>query len=513
MAKVDKLFRLIKAMQTNEKIFFKKMGNMHSKSGDNNYFKLFNAIDKQEVYNEEKIIKKFKNTNLAKYFASSKKQLYNNILRSLRLYNSGKDTYGKSRQYFEDAKILMNINLFKEALKKIDQGKKLAKQIDNFTTWLELLSIEREIFRLQKPKDRFEKVQAIAEEKKMVLGLIQNSDEYDNLGDTFSEIYLKKGIFRIEENESQFEKFMANDKLKDFEQAKTFRSKVLFYYMNYLFNVFIGEIEVGFEYSKKNIALWEANPLFIDNNPRFYYNNLIGFMGFANRLKKTNYVKDAVEKINALDKNSLKHRLALFYIYHLQRIYYHISVLDLSDINKFVADYQEELIKYELYFSESSHKNVYIIPVLYQSYTKAFIITGDYSKALDWNNKGLETHQDAFTQEILFATKLRNILIHYSLGNSFFLDSTIRSIERRLKKENQFNKYESTYIKMFKSLLNKPKSDVQKILRNFLDTFLDLKEQNFQQKGFRFFDIITWIEAELKGISMLDFYNEHKETH
>ena len=170
MAKVDKLFRLIKAMQTNEKIFFKKMGNMHSKSGDNNYFKLFNAIDKQEVYNEEKIIKKFKNTNLAKYFASSKKQLYNNILRSLRLYNSGKDTYGKSRQYFEDAKILMNINLFKEALKKIDQGKKLAKQIDNFTTWLELLSIEREIFRLQKPKDRFEKVQAIAEEKKNGFG-------------------------------------------------------------------------------------------------------------------------------------------------------------------------------------------------------------------------------------------------------------------------------------------------------------------------------------------------------
>ena len=56
----EALFELINSMTKSEKRYFKLLSSRHAIGGENNYTLLFDKIDEQKVYNEEKIFKKFK---------------------------------------------------------------------------------------------------------------------------------------------------------------------------------------------------------------------------------------------------------------------------------------------------------------------------------------------------------------------------------------------------------------------------------------------------------------------
>ncbi|MFZ1593345.1 MAG: hypothetical protein WAT27_14735, partial [Chitinophagales bacterium] len=80
----DNLFKLIKSLDKSEKGYFKKFALGHGKNS--NYILLFNAIDTQDVYDEEALLKKFKTQAFAKQIAVTKNYLWELILRSQRQY-------------------------------------------------------------------------------------------------------------------------------------------------------------------------------------------------------------------------------------------------------------------------------------------------------------------------------------------------------------------------------------------------------------------------------------------
>ena len=78
MAYSTDLFHLIQAMTKSEKRYFKLFSSFQS--GNKVYIRLFNAIVKQENYDEEKLKKQLK----ISAFPTVKTYLYNLIMRSLR---------------------------------------------------------------------------------------------------------------------------------------------------------------------------------------------------------------------------------------------------------------------------------------------------------------------------------------------------------------------------------------------------------------------------------------------
>jgi hypothetical protein len=81
------LHDLIKSLTKSEKRFFK----LHSalQSGDKNYLRIFDAIDKQKVYDEEALKKQFAKETFIKHLPSEKNHLYKLILKALRAYPRG----------------------------------------------------------------------------------------------------------------------------------------------------------------------------------------------------------------------------------------------------------------------------------------------------------------------------------------------------------------------------------------------------------------------------------------
>src|ERR1041385_4295232 len=88
----DDLFRLVKSLTKNEKGYFKKYSANAADGKSSNSIKLFDAIDKQEEYDEAKIKLKFRKENFVKQLHVAKNYLFGQILESLESYHSSVDS-------------------------------------------------------------------------------------------------------------------------------------------------------------------------------------------------------------------------------------------------------------------------------------------------------------------------------------------------------------------------------------------------------------------------------------
>jgi hypothetical protein len=120
MKTTDSLFTLIKSLNKTEKGYLKKHSNFHVINDRNNYIKIFDAINAQDVYNEDKLLKKIKNERFIKQFAVAKNYLYDIILESLEAYN-------KSLPYF----VILSWLKSKVSDKKTNEKKQISYSIAN----------------------------------------------------------------------------------------------------------------------------------------------------------------------------------------------------------------------------------------------------------------------------------------------------------------------------------------------------------------------------------------------
>ena len=87
------LYDLIHSMSGPEKAYYKRYGYKGGKkSANDQYLKLFDAVDKQKAYDEPALRKKFS----GKSFSAAKNHLYHSVLQSLMDYNAGKSAWSRA---------------------------------------------------------------------------------------------------------------------------------------------------------------------------------------------------------------------------------------------------------------------------------------------------------------------------------------------------------------------------------------------------------------------------------
>src|SRR3954465_8378762 len=83
----DELHQLIRNLSMSEKRYFKIFSSRHVIAGENNYIRLFDAIEGQPEYNEEKIKARFRKETFAAHLPSEKHYLYQQVLDSLNAFH------------------------------------------------------------------------------------------------------------------------------------------------------------------------------------------------------------------------------------------------------------------------------------------------------------------------------------------------------------------------------------------------------------------------------------------
>lgn len=489
------LFQLIKTLTKQEKRYFKLFASRHVIGKENKYVILFDAIDKQDAYDEVKIKKKFAGQTFIKQLHVTKNYLYKLILSSLRQYHEG-----KSEDVFpvlmRNAQLLFKKGLIQQSEKILDKAMKIAVGNERFLQVLEVYRLRHHIIHNRNDLQGLESYVNVDFQKEMdVLNIYKNYLEFQLLHDKIFIPYWKSGGIRKEEEKEAYSKLFEDPLYQDIENAKSFNARMFYHNARFLYYFQIAEWEKCLEHMQEQVFMFENLEATQRKGDREanYISSLINLYIIQKQLHQYQEGLKNLRKLRAIPTNSSTLKFRLFTRSYNLEIDLYISTgqfrKGISNLQSFV----NELTDYEKQI-QSQHRIGLYYNLAYLNFG-----AGKYNDALDWVNRLLD-EPDVKTREDLYSFgRILNLFIHYELGNDQLLEYIVKSTYRFLLKRKRLYKAESIVLKFLKKYPNFTDKQILKGFREMYQELSSLTENEFEARAFEYFDFLSWLESKLEN--------------
>ena len=126
---------------------------------------------------------------------------------------------------------------------------------------------------------------------------------------------------------------------------------------------------------------------------------------------------------------------------------------------------------------------------------------GDYNNAVLNLNKILNSPVYNVRIDLHCSAWILQLITHYELGNIDFVRYKIKYVKKFLAKRKQLYQSETILLDFFKKKLLKTntKKTLTKSFKALLIQMKALLKNPIEQKGFDYFDFISWIESKIKN--------------
>ena len=503
----DKVFQLVKSLTKPEKRYFKVYTS--KQAGDkNNHQLLFDAMDKQDEYDEE-LMKKGLKSSLANSLPTAKTRLYDALLRALDSYHANSSIDAQLKRTLHCAEILYKKGLYDQSQKLLDGAKKLAYRYDKHTSLLEIFMWEKLLIE----KDNYENIgddelEAMMHENTRITKMIEVYNDFWGIKSRLFHILNKRGKARTEEGLKKL-KSIIDDTLLNRKAAHIFHQSEYLYnhiYSAYYFGV--GDYTNSFKYLKANVDHIEANLDKFQEEPNIYFSILTNIVYVASQLKDFEavffYLKKLRELPDTLDiKNNEDLEIKLFSSANSIELTIYFLTGEFEKGLEIIPQIETGLILYENQLNSVRKAFFYFnIAIIYFGAKK-------YNDALKWTNRLLNDIDISKSLDIYCFGQLLNLLIHIELNNKNLLPYALRSTQRYLSTRNRYFKFESSFLDLIGKLLRSP----DRIAENeqyevFLEKMRELEDDQLERSAFEYFDFISWAEAKSSGREFGDVVRE-----
>ena len=495
----DKVFQLIRSLSKAEKRYFKVYTSKQAGDKTNHQY-LFDAIDKQDEYDETLLKKSLKNPTLVRSLPIAKTRLYDVILRALDAYHSNSSIDAQLKRTLHCAEILYKKSLYGQSQKLLDGAKKLAYKYDKHTSLLEIFMWEKLLIE----KDNYENIgddelEAMMVENTRITKLIEVYNDFWGVKSRLFNILNKRGKARTEEGLTKL-KSIIDDTLIDREPEHLFYQSEYLYnhiYSAYYFGV--GDYANSFKYLKANVDHIEANLDKFLEEPNIYFSILTNIVYVASQLKDFDAVFFYLKKLRGLPetmdiKNNEDLEIKLFSSANSIELTIYFLTGEFEKGLEIIPQIENGLMLYEHKLNSVRKAFFYFnIAIIYFGAQK-------YNDALRWTNRLLNDIDISKSLDIYCFGQLLNLLIHIELNNKNLLPYALRSTQRYLSTRNRYFKFETSFLELIGKLLKSP----DKITENeqyevFLEKMRDLKDDQLESSAFEYFDFVSWAEAKASG--------------
>ena len=269
----DILFKLIKSLEKAEKRHFKLYIKRSSANEDLKIVRLFDALDKQEEYDEKSLLKKLPGTEKRQLY-NLKTHLYKEILASLRLLKSADSLDLQLNEQFDYAHILYKKGLFLQSLKILDRAKELAKTHQKFYFLAQVVALEKRIENLHITHSIENRAAQLALEANEVSRHIDVVARLSNLSLQLFSWFTLHGHARNEKDEAGVKNFMQQNLPADISKLDGFYEK-LYLFQSYCWYAFIRQDFLQYyRYAQKWVELFRSQPLMIRVETSHYIKGL-----------------------------------------------------------------------------------------------------------------------------------------------------------------------------------------------------------------------------------------------
>jgi len=501
------LFELIKSLSRTEKAYFKKFGKLHVLGDENNYIKLFDAIEKQNNYDEDKLRSKFKGERMLLHFWSAKKYLYDLILKSMELYhqNAKSDLMSLSRQ----AEMLLEKNLFVQAKKIISKGIKLSKQYELDLMLADFLNLERRCAYLMSYKGVNEQLlNKNYNGVRMALMRHLNEVSYGHLSNVIFFKLNRRGLIREQGQGRYLEKIIDHSLLKSEDAANTFAAKVNFNTIKYIYHNVKSNFKEAHKYNERLTDLYEANPFQLEKNLLGYITILINSALVLTALGKYDDVDAVIKKIKKIEvKDKTIQNFVLLHtgLRKMESLYLSGKMEEAKPI---VLSIYNQVRNSEIDFkNNAAHEITY-----YYTLGSFLFILKHYKESNAilnriYNNPLADTRTD-----VQCIVRIILLLIYFEMNKLDLLMNTINSTYRFLSKKQKLFRLENVFISFFKKVLIQDNRG-----GSLKELFIELKNEvqkiyvdPYESTAERYFSFSLWIDGKIQKRPFAEMIKENR---
>ncbi len=514
MPKNDKLFVLIKSMTKSEKRYFRLFADWHGRKRSSKYLALFDALDAQDVYDEEAMRHSLGSALETQHLAELKLYLYNSILKALYLFNLEDSVESRVSMLTRQGEILRRKKLHNQAEQLFAKATRLAMQNDQPYFAFDIYAQRYlQLVLEQNNPDFAEKFERFFDELHHYNAINSNILDYWHLNARMYVAMNKVGQPRSEEDLAHYAAIMNHELMRNPDLALSPIAKRNYYLNHATYNRSINRPAKALEYYREILAMQ------------------MGSKRTSNRLSSgiaTNLYNICLTCIDARDPDafaryhrmllqeceqdpaSASYRLRINALSLVPNI--SISSGDFAAASEGIAQLEEAIRRYKgrmaIGFEVYTH---------FMGFVTQFGLE-HYDRAIDYLNRILDNRRaEAEQKSMYYAARLLLVVTHYELQNFDLLDYLLKSTYKFLSSRGSVFKFELLVTGFFRSIL--ADSDTQRLQKELIklrEALRELHQDHFERPVFEGFDYEAWVTSKLENRSFADVlrqqFNERRQT-
>ena len=501
----DPLFVLIKSLSKSEKRQFKVYVGRLGVNNDSKFLALFNHIDKNDVLDEDVIVKKGIVTKLQ--LSNLKAHLYKQILISLRLSPLHQNIRSQIREQLDFASILYHKGLYKQSLKILEKAKAIAKENQENNIAYEIVELEKVIETQYITRSINNRADELTIEAKTLSMKNVLTSRLSNLSLQLYGLMLKTGYVRNDKEHKEVSAYF-NTKLPKYEWGLLgFREKLWLYKAHLWYSFIVQDFLSCYKYSKKWVDLFYEAPKMINQNPVFFLRGnhyLLESLFLIKDKSQLQLTLDRLEnKINekSFPKDDNLAVLSFQYIYsnklniHFLEGTFEEGEYLVQDILQGLKDFKNRL--------DDHH-----IMVFYYKIACLYFGMSNYKKCIEFLDKIILNKSLKMREDLMCFSRVLSLVSHYEAGIDYHLEKQLKETYRFLIKMNDLHAIQKEMIKFLKNLGDIYPHQIKDEFKKLHKTLKQYEDHPYEKRAFLYLDILSWLESNIQGRPVGDIIKE-----
>jgi hypothetical protein len=492
----DKLFRLVHTLSGSEKRYFKLFANAKGEK-DNKYIQLFDAMDQQDIFDDEALRKVVYGEQpiQSRKYSELKAYLYELILKSLQGYDEKTSVSYRLQHILQSIRVLYKRAMFDDCNDLLQKGYKLANKYEQFEVELALLDWEKQIAYaktdipyLDKELDRIQEAEADA------ITAIQN---YTNYRDLFLKLLVslrKDASLRDPDQRDRLQHMLDTPLLADLTQAKSHQAQILYYRIYAFYFYTIADFKQFYDTGGQLVKLMESKAHFLKEDVSEYISALSNLAVSCILTKNYHDLEQTLDKIKSVKPRTKDDELKIHRQYHTLYFRWCIDT----------GNFEKGLIALEAHLKtiDQLGRRLFETDSFFFQYFYIYFGTGNYDEALDYLNRWLNAPRSIQRQDLQSLARILNLIIHYEMGNTLLLESLLRSTYRFLNKRNRLHEFEEQVLLFIRTVIREQDRRSNRAAFMALQAqFNTLQLQQSERAMLQLFDFESWLESKISGES------------
>jgi predicted house-cleaning noncanonical NTP pyrophosphatase (MazG superfamily) len=399
-------------------------------------------------------------------------------------------------------RVLYRRALYDECKTQIQKTRKLANTYEHFEILLELLRWEKQIAYAQGDIAFLtKKLQAIVNEELALNEKLKNYLFYKN---TFYEVYAtirQQGLLTKDTAVDSLTQKMKHEMLQSDVFALSKKGKIFYYRSRSLYAYYARNNEDFYEKNKILLRLMEDFAEYLQEEVAEHISVLSNIVLSCSTLKKYDEANENIEKFRLIQPRTQDDKLKIHRQYYQAKLQWCISTIN-YDIG--LAVMAKHLIDKQKFENQD-----YINSGFYYAFFCISFGAAKYDLALENLNEWLGAGKTQDRQDLQIMARLLNLILHYEMGNTYLLDSLLRSTSYYINKHSKIEGFERLLMRFIREAQqSSSKAELVQISMEIKQEFKQLAQDSTQSAFTQYFDFIAWIDSKISGKSFAEMQRE-----